>query len=71
MMQPHSAAMIIKDREDAPLRYVLFTRRYDKRDEIWNGWRAHPEVAETFFGCDESVAIESMEEYLRLSLIHI
>jgi Xaa-Pro aminopeptidase len=65
MMQPHSAAMIIKGREDAPLRYVLFTRRYDKRDEIWNGWRAHPEVAETFFGCDESVAIESMEEYLR------
>ena len=65
MMQPHSAMMIIKDREDAPLRYVLFTRRYDKRDEIWNGWRAHPEVAETFFGCDESVAIESMEEYLR------
>ncbi len=25
MMQPHSVAMIIKDREDAPLRYVLFT----------------------------------------------
>ena len=50
MMQPHSAMMIIKDREDAPLRYVLFTRRYDKRDEIWNGWRAIREVAETFSG---------------------
>jgi len=65
MMQPHAAMMIVKDREDAPVRYVLFTRRYEKRDEIWNGWRAHPEAAAAFFECDESVAIEDMEEYLK------
>ena len=65
MMQPHSAMMLIKDGEDKPLKYVLFSRRYEKRDETWNGWRAHPEVAKAFFECDESVAIETMEEYLR------
>ena len=64
-MQPHSAMMLIKDGEDEPLKYVLFSRRYEKRDETWNGWRAHPEVAKAFFECDESVAIETMEEYLR------
>ena len=65
MMQPHSAMMLIKDGEDKPLKYVLFSRRYEKRDETWNGWRAHPEMAKAFFECDESVAIETMEEYLR------
>ena len=55
MMQPHSAMMLIKDGEDEPLKYVLFSRRYEKRDETWNGWRAHPEVAKAFFECDESV----------------
>ena len=63
-MQPHSAMMLIKDGEDEPLKYVLFSRRYEKRDETGMDSGA-PRVAKAFFECDESVAIETMEEYLR------
>ena len=63
--QPHAAMALIKRSRSDPLEYVLFCRRKEERDEIWNGPRLHPEIAREHFEADSSSELEDLANTVR------
>jgi len=68
-LQAHAAMILVKNKNgnnnNDSSSFYLFTREFDRRDEVWNGPRAHPEIAGKYFDADESFAIENLEDVLR------
>lgn len=60
--EPEAVAVFIPGREAGE--YVLFNRRRDRDQEIWTGFRAGQEGAETDFGVDQAFPIDELSQQL-------
>jgi len=60
--EPESVLILAPKRKEGE--FILFNRKRDRDEEIWNGFRAGQEGARRDFGADQSFPIEELEKKL-------
>src|SRR5688572_23204559 len=66
--EPEAIAILAPKRKEGE--FILFNRKHNKVEELWNGARAGQEKAKTIFGADEAFPFEEFSKKLPELLIN-